>query len=340
MLALPLTGAKIPLRQAGQEDELNTNVATATRASGRIEHVLALVRAKVAAEERATLEAFVRGYYGQVDPEDLAERDAADLYGAALSHWNFARKRDPGQACVRVFNPTLEEHGWQSTHTIVEIVNDDMPFLVDTVTMEVNRHGLTLHLIIHPIIAVTRGGDGTQGGVTTDATQRALRESYIHVEVDRLSDVAQCEALAADMKRVLQDVRSAVRDWVPMQQRLLAIVEGLEGQPLPLPASELEEGRAFLRWLADNHFTLLGYRQHTLATVDGQDALKIVPASSLGILRDESGKELAHQLFGASAGSARLCPPARVAGHHQVHGALDRASAGLPRLHRGQAFRQ
>ena len=84
----------------------------------------------------------------------------ADLYGAALSHWNFARKREPGYARVRVFNPTIEEHGWQSTHTLIEIVNDDMPFLVDSVTMEVNRHGLTLHLIIHPIVAVLRDKDG------------------------------------------------------------------------------------------------------------------------------------------------------------------------------------
>ena len=107
----------------------------------RIEQVLALVREKLPAESRGPVEAFVRAYFRQVDPEDLAERAPADLYGAALSHWNFARKREPGNARVRVFNPTIEEHGWQSTHTIIEIVNDDMPFLVDSVTMEVNRHG-------------------------------------------------------------------------------------------------------------------------------------------------------------------------------------------------------
>ena len=74
------------------------------------------------------------------------------------------RKREPGKARVRVFNPTIEEHGWQSTHTIIEIVNDDMPFLVDSVTMEVNRHGLTLHLIIHPLILVNRDADGHVAG--------------------------------------------------------------------------------------------------------------------------------------------------------------------------------
>src|SRR3954470_3868713 len=86
----------------------------------RMGELIALVRTKVAPDERATLEAFVRAYYGQVDPDDLVDHQLADLYGAALSHYNFARKRVPGRARVRAFNPGVEENGWQSTHTIVE----------------------------------------------------------------------------------------------------------------------------------------------------------------------------------------------------------------------------
>src|SRR5712692_1376484 len=179
----------------------------------RLEQVLALVREKVAAESRSAVETFVRAYYLQVDPEDLAERQPADLYGAALSHWNFARKRDPGSARLRVFNPSIEEHGWQSTHTIIEIVNDDMPFLVDSVTMEVNRHGLTLHLIMHPIIAAKRSADGTLVDLAADDDKDARHESFIRVEVDRIIEPARLDALAADLARVLDDVRMAVADW-------------------------------------------------------------------------------------------------------------------------------
>src|SRR5205085_7164860 len=159
-----------------------------------LDEVLRLVRAKVAPDMRSLLERFVRRYFSQLDPEDLAERQPADLYGAALSHWNFARKRDPGSARLRVLNPSIEEHGWQSTHTIIEIVNDDMPFLVDSVTMEVNRHGLTLHLIMHPIVAVERGPDGTLTGLARTEARDAHRESFIHVEVDRMVDPAGLEA--------------------------------------------------------------------------------------------------------------------------------------------------
>ncbi len=279
--------------------------------SERLDQIVKLLRGKVAAGQQNTLDAFVRCYFGQVDPEDLAERELADLYGAALSHWNFAHKREPGRARVRVFNPSIAEHGWQSTHTVIEIVNDDMPFLVDSVTMEVNRHGLTLHLIIHPLVSVQRAADGMLEGLSAPAgaVAAAGHESFIHVEVDRVPEPSRLAALAADLGRVLGDVRQAVADWPAIHQRVQDIVVELDANPPPIPAEELGEGRAFLQWLADNHFTFLGCRAHELVTVDGEDALKIVPGSSLGILREVRDKE-AHAKAVAS-GFAALPPEVR-----------------------------
>ena len=248
-----------------------------------MEEVLALVREKVAPSSRDAVESFVRAYYRQVDPEDLAEREPADLCGAALSHWNLARRREPGTARVRVFNPGVQEHGWQSKHTVVEIVNDDMPFLVDTVTMEVNRHGVTLHLIVHPVIETS---------------------SYMHVEVDRIVDAQAMEALAADLQRVLGDLRAAVEDWKKMLASLREIVADLDRRPPPLAAAELAEGRAFFEWLADDHFTFLGYRCHDLVATESSDALKPVGGSALGILRVKRPAAV-------SASFAQLSPQAR-----------------------------
>src|SRR5512139_402668 len=129
----------------------------------RIDQAVAMVHEKVDAAERATLEAFVGRCYGQADPDDVAERSAADLYGGALSLWNLARRRIPGEPRIRVLNPSAAEHGWHCAHTVVEIVNDDMPFLVDSATMEVNRQGLALHWIFHPIVRVTRVPEGSDG---------------------------------------------------------------------------------------------------------------------------------------------------------------------------------
>ena len=253
-----------------------------------------LIAASIGPELRATLQAFIARYFAQVDPEDLQERLPADLYGAALSHWNFARKRERGQARVRAFNPTIEEHGWLSKHTVIEIVNDDMPFLVDSVAMEANRHGLTIHLIIHPILAVDRASDGTLIGLAADDSTTRVVESLIHIEVDRTTDAQALATLAADIARVLKDVRAAVADWKPMQSRALGIAGDVQRAPPPsLPKDEVDEGVAFIEWLADSHFTFLGYRCHDLVRVEGQDVLQIVPGSSLGILRESQGKEVA-----------------------------------------------
>ena len=259
--------------------------------SERLAQVDALIRDKVDAKSRDAVTAFARECFRQLDPEDLAERDAADLYGAALSLWNLARLRKPGVPRIRVLNPATGEHGWQSRHTVIQIVNDDMPFLVDSVTMEVNRHGLALHLIVHPTLTVTRvpaaGGEQEIESVTVGESVPGPRESMMYIEVDRVSDPAALDTLGKDLLRVLGDVRAAVDDWKPMLAKLTGIAVDLSREPPPLPADEVAEARAFLEWMAAEHFTLLGYRCHDLVTHDGGDALRLVPGSGLGLLREQ-----------------------------------------------------
>ncbi|HEX5083715.1 MAG TPA: NAD-glutamate dehydrogenase [Blastocatellia bacterium] len=242
-------------------------------------------------------------YFQQVAPEDLMERRVDDLYGAALSNWNFARKREPGKPKVRVFNPTIEDHGWQSTHTVIEIVNDDMPFLVDTVTMEVNRHGLTLHLIIHPIMLARRHDGGELEEMPAQSAEGAAPESLMHVEVDRVVSPEKMAALTADLKRVLGDVRNAVTDWKKMREKVGEAINEIDATRPPLAPDELLEGKAFLRWLTENHFTFLGYRCYDLTGEEGEEALRVVPSSGLGILREGNGKS-----SGAGGSGASILP--------------------------------
>ena len=138
------------------QDPPHDGAADAAGSNALIDQIVDRLHAKLPAEQAEEVAEFTRQYYGQVAIDDLAESKLADLYGAALSHWNFARSFAGGAPKLRVYNPKLDEHGWQSTHTVIEIVNDDMPFLVDSITMEVNRQGLTLHLIVHPVMKVRR----------------------------------------------------------------------------------------------------------------------------------------------------------------------------------------
>ncbi|HVE49780.1 MAG TPA: NAD-glutamate dehydrogenase [Casimicrobiaceae bacterium] len=249
-------------------------------ASERIAATQKLVETRVPAPEGDALSEFARQYLEGLDAEDIAERDPLDLYGAIVSLWRFAGSRKVGEVKLRVFNPSVDEHGWQSTHTVVEIANDDMPFLVDSVQMEVLRQGLTLYLIAHPI--VERGAESGD----------KKRESLMHVEVDRIIDPARRTALANDLKRVMRDVRIVVGDWPAMRERMQHVAADIERNPPPLPRAEVEETHAFLEWLTDNHFTFIGYRCHDLVSTNEGVGLAVVKGSGLGLLREVSDERL------------------------------------------------
>src|SRR3954447_24893471 len=241
------------------------------------------------------LRPFLARYYRHVPVEDLAERDPIDLAGAALSHRLLAAARPQGVANVRVFTPTVDEFGWTSGHTVVEIVTDDMPFLVDSVTTELSRQERGIHLVVHPQVIVRRDVTGKLLEVLdTSATpwsssehpRGSLVESWIHVEIDRETDPERLGHVQEGVRSVLDDVRVAVEDWPKMKQRARHIAAELEASPpAGLSPEESAEGEALLRWLADDHFTFLGYRDYRLVQRDGRDTLVAETGTGLGILR-------------------------------------------------------
>lgn len=275
-----------------------------TQREERVAAVLALA-ANRQAPDRQPIAGFAHEYFRQVDIDDLSERTAEDLLGALLSHWQFGTQRKPGAPKVRVFSPSPGEDGWGSRHSVVQVVNDDMPFLVDSVSMEITRQGLGLHLIIHPIYAVERDDKGVLKAIRPRREAPELpRESWMYIEVDRLVDAEQRARLLQGIERVLGDVRAAVSDWKPMLGRLQEAIAELESKPPGLPPEHLAESLSFLQWLADEHFTLLGYRRHDLVQEQGDMALRLVEGSGLGVLREVSGEPLSAS-FAALPAAAR-----------------------------------
>jgi glutamate dehydrogenase len=253
-----------------------------------VESVCERVRERMAAGDAALVEDFVRQYYRRAPAEELLERDPLDLYGAALAHWNFARRRQAGTAKVRVYNPSFEQHGWQSPHTAVEIVTDDMPFLVDSVSMGLSRLESGIHVNVHPVLRVRRDAGGELEDVAAPSgapEEGELLESFMHLEVDRQSEPRELEALAEAIRQVLDKVRAAVEDWPAMRARVRDLIEELEQPPPGVDAAEADEARALLAWIDDHHFTFLGYREYELATHDGDYQLRPVEGTQLGILR-------------------------------------------------------
>ncbi len=248
----------------------------------------ALIAERVPEQKAADLSDFAKSYYRNVAPEDIIPLADDDIYGAVLSHWNFAQQRKPGEIKIRVFNPTIDEHGWQSSHTIIEVVLDDMPFLVQSIIMAVNRFNLTNHWVIHPVYQVRRSKNGKLMDLHSESGHsQHSSEAFIHVEVDRQSDPDVLRELIELLDGVLNDVKVVTQDWDRCRDKVATALDQVKQCSQNLSKQQLGEVSAFLTWLSDDHFVFLGYREYDLATEKRKKGFRIVPNSGLGILRDE-----------------------------------------------------
>jgi glutamate dehydrogenase len=257
---------------------------TSTQKKNLVGRAARLAAKHAKGDEAKALGAFVRDYYVNVPPFDIATMEAPALFAAARSFRTFAQKRLPGEPLIRVFNPREADHGWTSTHTVIEVVTDDMPFLVDSVTAELNYQGLTVHLIIHPIFHVARSASGalTACGARAGADRHA--ESFMHFEVDEQSDPEALARLTARLEQILEDVRAAVEDWRAMRARVSDVLGEFDGKLPKVAKDEAAETRAFVEWLLDDHFTFLGYREYSFTGSGARQHLKSEP-KALGVLR-------------------------------------------------------
>ncbi len=248
---------------------------------------------------------FARRLYERVADKDLATAPAEQRGAAAISLLAFARRRLPAIAKVRVFNPDLAHHGFESRHSIVQIVNDDMPFLVDSIAGEFNRREIAIPLLAHPVMAVRRDLDGDLGELASEAGEGAPRESLMHIEIDRQADPALLDELAAALTRVLAEVRMAVDDWRALGRACLDAIEDLTpGSSGEKGAPDLAENEEFLRWLEANHFTFLGHRRYRYVEDPAQSGgirYEQVPGSALGILRRDEVRLFDEGLGGGQA---------------------------------------
>ncbi len=247
------------------------------------------VAERVGAEAGEAGERFARLLYAHAAPVDILGEEAENLAGSALSLWRFAEERPPGAPKIRVYNPRPEKDGWDSAHTAIEIVNDDMPFLVDSVVAQLRILETEVKRLFHPIVSLQRGADGRAAGFceTGENGPGCVRESVMQVCIV-VQPEARHEVIRRQLESVLADVRLAVDDWQAMRGRCWAIVGDLEKNPPPLlQRRDIQEGVAFLEWLADNHFTFLGYREYSFEGEGETAVARVLIETGLGLLRNE-----------------------------------------------------
>jgi glutamate dehydrogenase len=271
------------------------------RPGGRLAPVLELVDRQLPPELQQRCDGFLSRYFKHLSSLDLKAHEPRDLLGAALAHLRLGEVRTEGTANVQVFNPDLVANGWQSAHTVVQIVTDDMPFLVDSVRMAMTAMGLGIHLVIHPMLRVVRD-DGTYVRVE----EGTANEAWIYVEVDRC-DATRLELLRQHLVAALDDVRVAVTDWRPMRDRCDQLAHELEHSVLPLGTGEATRAAQFLRWLSDDHLVFLGYREYDFVhEAEDDDVVVAVPGTGLGLLRDGRRTEEPHRLSSVTSAARRM----------------------------------
>ncbi len=242
-----------------------------------------------AARSASDLDDFTNLLFGRVAVEDIAAYDGTDLARfAAGALAELSNARLPGSVHVRLRDDSTEHAGVRRDLTIIEVVNDNMPFLLDSTLAELGERGIESNLVAHPIIAVARNGDGRLARMAGNASARApegtLRESLIHIHIDWLPDPAMRERLKAGLEKVYHDVRVAVDDWSAMRTRLGMAMQSYRNNPPPLPEEEMAEAMRFLDWISADNFTFLGMREYRFSA--GESAADQVGGTGLGILRD------------------------------------------------------
>ncbi len=256
----------------------------------------------------------LRAYFGGVDEDDLARRRGRECALLALHHAQVAGQLRRGRPTVKLFCPTMMEHGFDSPHSFVAIVTRDMPFLVDSVGMVFSGAGVGVHLLIHPVLRVQRDrrGHPLQAAAAGETTGSQPPESWQLYEIDRQVDPERIRMLLRGIQLALRDVRSVVHDWRPMRRQLEALARALrDAPPARVSAANAAESAALLEWMAVQHFIVMGYRRYVLARGRRSDRLLPDLPTGLGLLRS-AGQNPPHpprQLTGAQRRAARSAEP-------------------------------
>jgi glutamate dehydrogenase len=232
------------------------------------------------------LAALARAYARRASGARADEAELDRLAAQVSSLFRFIGRRRRGELAVRAFNATMERDGWESRGSVIEANVEDVPFLIDSVTEELRRHGLTVREVVHPVVGVERDADGALTAVVA-ARGALVRESVMHFEVDRRLSESALEELREGVARVLGDVRAAVRDFHGMADQVDRMVEFAQAAGARYPRDEISETVAFLEWLGRDNFVFLGYREYAFEGEGDEEEVRVVPGSGLGILADE-----------------------------------------------------
>jgi glutamate dehydrogenase len=268
------------------------------------EQVIANLEKRLSAGKAKMAVLYVEQFFRRVPIDDLASEAPQTLAAIVISQLVFLNQRKPGEMLIRVFNPGVDAEGWDSPHTIIELVNDDMPFLVDTASLTLSEMDLGVHLIIHPVIRMGRDDKDRLTSIYSKKSSSGNSESIIQFQVDRRTATEDLDEMRTRLENAFRDARRAVADWRSMEARAAEAAQNL-GQWTPRVDEDLlGECQVFLNWLLDDFFIFLGVRDYEVVRRKNGSELRVVKGSGLGILQ-ETPETVTARPLSSLAGAAR-----------------------------------
>ena len=247
-------------------------------------------------QEQDAIALFAEDFFGITTLAELRARQESDLLGSLLSGWRMLQQFDRADSKLQVFNPTVETHGWRSSHTVVQLLHADLPFLVDSVRIELQRQGHVVHSLQNSLFKVARDAEGRLLQIQPIGAEGPglEAESVMHIEIDPCQSPAALNSLQAGLREALGEVETVVADFLPMRREAEQLITRLGGADFSwFDGAERQEASAFLQWLLDDNFTFLGYER--FAVTDGQlqrDASAQQGLGSSALLGDELDGEV------------------------------------------------
>lgn len=254
-----------------------------------IKNCATLAKEKLSADEAKSLNEFNKFYLQTFPIEEWLGREMGDLLGMTHGLWFFMQQSPSSGPHIAVYNPNLEEHGWLCGRTVIVVLQRDMPFLVDSIRIELSNRNIPIQLVKSTVMGVNRSkGNGGSSALSVSAwnndnhSAEATKEALIYLEIGLHSDESALSQIRLAIQSVLQDISHVVEDYRSILLKLEQASDNV-GQC----RGEAKESISFLHWLQESHFTFLGYREYDFEDGKGkkQAGLKEQVDKRLGIFK-------------------------------------------------------
>ncbi len=251
---------------------------------------------------------FTEYYFSRFPLDELAGRYLGDVFGSVYQWWRFIQHFDGAQPKVSLINPKLDVEGWVCPHTVLVVHQTDMPFLVDSIRIELNRRNIAIHAIKSTVFNVNRDAKFQLVDIldAPNVEQASSKEAFVYLEINLLTLKVELEEITQSLLSVLAELSVVVRDFKPMLEAVTAAEENLNHASKSVVVSNVSESQALLAWLRDSNFTFLGYSEYEFCEREGKKCLREKVDKRLGVFSYKGGEANYAEADDLNAGMARF----------------------------------